>query len=163
MSEPQTNPFVAAFAAGVADAVRTLETLLPIMQEERLALTGRNAESLQAIVARKQAMLQSLEQSMRERDLLLARTGLPTGADGVRQFLAHCGDATLAAACDRLAQLGRQLNLANEMNGQLAAQGLRATRGALAVLTGRTEEQPVYAPRGKRARSTASYQSLGRV
>ncbi|MCB1725323.1 MAG: flagellar protein FlgN [Chromatiaceae bacterium] len=151
-----------AFAATVQASLHGLQTLEPVLQRERSALSGRDPDSLNAVVRDKLAELKALEPSIKARDRLLATLGLQSGIEGGDLLVERIGDASLAADWSQLTELASRVADLNDQNAQLANQGQRATRAALGILTGRPTSDDTYAGLRRRATSAAQH-TLGRV
>ena len=151
-----------AFAATVQASLHGLQSLETVLQHERDALAGRDPEQLASIVERKLAQLKALEPSVKARDRLLAAAGLGEGMDGGNQLVATLDDTTLSHDWSELVVLATRVAELNDINAQLAAQGQRATRTALGILTGRPSSNDTYADL-RRKPAAATRQTLGKV
>lgn len=151
------------FAAAVAGTMGHLEALGTTLSAERDALIGQQPETLQQIVRTKLELLAELERAVVARDRLQRIAGLPPGLEGGHRFVAsHAPE--LAAAWDQLVQLCRQIDRSNTINGQLATQGARRARDALALLTGRDRVPQLYGRDRRQQQPVAiAGHSFGRV
>ncbi len=151
-----------AFSATVQASLHGLQSLEPILQRERDALAGRDPEQLTSIVQDKLAQLEALVPSVKARDRLLTAAGLAEGTDGGSQLVATLDDAALSRDWSELVALAARVAELNDVNAQLAAQGQRATRTALGILTGRSSHDDTYAEL-RRKPAAAARQTLGKV
>lgn len=130
MSPPLRQEFAEALAAVQAEMRQGLEQLAQVLEAERAALDGGDIEALDRAGARKQALMQQLEQLDAERRLLAReQPQAPAGPDpdwtAIVQSLQHC---------HRL----------NQRNGGIVGQRLQLVRQALAVLTGADSDSGLY-------------------
>ncbi len=156
------SQLVKAFTATVQASLHGLRSLEPVLQRERDALAGRDPERLTGIVQDKLAQLKSLEPSVVARDRLLVAAGLAEGLDGGSQLVTTLDDAALSHDWSELVALAARVAELNDINAQLAAQGQRATRTALGILTGRPSSDDTYADL-RRKPAAAARQTLGKV
>ena len=156
------NQLVKAFAATVQASLHGLQSLELVLQRERDALVGRDPGQLQHVVEDKLARLKALEPSITARDRLLAAAGLQPGMDGGSRLVTDLDDVALTRDWSELVTLARHVAELNDCNAQLAAQGQRAARTALGILTGRPSREDTYA--GLRRKSAATARPiLGKV
>ncbi|PWK83107.1 flagella synthesis protein FlgN [Fulvimonas soli] len=132
----------AALAATVEDMRLAATELAAVLEAEREALAGADVEAIDRIGARKQSLMQQLEQYDAERVQLAAAT--PAGAERLRPAWRATLDA-LAVCRER-----------NQQNGALAGQRLAQVRRALAVLTGEPAGDGVYGRGGELRAATRS-------
>ena len=124
-----------ALTAVLGDMQQAVDQLVRVLEAERAALDTANNEALDHAGARKQALMQQLEQLDAERQLLsreqsaLADTLEPVWA-GIVQSLRHS-------------------HLLNQRNGNAVNQRLSQVRQALAVLTGHAGESGLYGRSGE--------------
>jgi flagellar biosynthesis/type III secretory pathway chaperone len=115
------------------ELLATAEELLGVLDEERDALLGRDPAMLERAVARKLALLGSVE------SILKSHAAAPH---------VTASDAPLRARADALLE---EAVRRNELNARIAAQREAGVRKALDVLTGRHGEPPLYGPVGRSA------------
>ena len=156
------NQLAKAFAATVQASLHGLQSLEPVLRRERDALAGRDPGQLTGIVEDKLAQLKALEPSVKARDRLLTAAGLDAGLDGGSELVAKLGDASLSRDWSALVALATRVAELNDINARLAAQGQRATRTALGILTGRPSSDDTYAGLRRKPAATTR-QILGKV
>jgi flagellar biosynthesis/type III secretory pathway chaperone len=139
------DQLIKAFAATVQASLHGLQSLEPVLHRERDALAGRDPGQLQRIVEDKLTRLKALEPSVTARDRLLAAAGLQPGLDGGSQLVTELDDVSLSRDWSELVSLAQHVAELNDCNAQLAAQGQRAARTALGILTGRPRNEDTYA------------------
>lgn len=153
---------IRAFAATVQASLLGLRDLLPALEQERAALSGRDPAAIEAAATDKLRLLRELEPGLVARDRLQGSVGLPPGIPGGQQLVERLGDDALRADWAELTGLARQVAQLNDQNAQLTLQGQRATRTALGILTGRSADDDTYAGLRRRSSGLASY-ALGKA
>jgi flagellar biosynthesis/type III secretory pathway chaperone len=146
-----------AFRATVQASLHGAQTLEAVLEREAQALTGRDPAALEAVVKEKLALLQQLQHSVQARDRLQQAAGHPTGNPGAAALVDASGDPTLSADWQSLLAHAATIARLNDRNGQLAAQGQRATRQAIGILTGREATEHTYSAVKHRRRAVAGY------
>lgn len=121
----------------IIDDFAPAQQLLELLQNESLALHGRDMPLLEEILARKQALIILLEQHGRKRSEILASLNLPTNRQGLEQLASQSsiGDQLLNQS-DVLTDLIAQCQAANVNNGQSILVQQAATANQLKILTG---------------------------
>ncbi|MHB2243752.1 flagella synthesis protein FlgN [Pseudomonas monsensis] len=121
----------------IIDDFAPAQQLLELLQNESLALHGRDMPLLEEILARKQALIILLEQHGRKRSEILAGLNLPTNRQGLEQLASQSsiGDQLLSQS-DVLTDLIAQCQAANVNNGQSILVQQAATANQLKILTG---------------------------
>jgi flagellar biosynthesis/type III secretory pathway chaperone len=158
----QGEQLAKAFHATVQASLHGLRELIPVLQRERDALAGQDADQLSAVTADKLARLKALEPSVTARDRLQKAAGYETGVDGGTRLVENLADETLAADWTQLKRLAEEIANLNDVNGRILAQNERATRSALEILTGRPRNDVTYSDLRRRA-SAASKHYLGKT
>ena len=103
----------------INDDLAPAEQLLGLLQDESIALKGRDMQVLENILARKQSLIILLEQHGRRRSEILASLGLATNRSGLESLASHSSvGAQLLSQSDVLNQLLGQCQAANLLNGQ---------------------------------------------
>jgi flagella synthesis protein FlgN len=131
-----------ALSAVLDDMQRALAELADALASERTALLAADVPAIDAAGARKQALMQTLEQ-----------------LDTERQQLATTAPRSAAAQQARWQELLgrlRECRDLNQRNGGIVQQRLGSVRRALAILTGQDSETGIYGRSGAmhaRARS----------
>ncbi len=134
------------FRATLDATNKGLSELLPLLRQEQAALTGKDPEALEQVVQAKVALLQEMEHSVLAREQILQQAGCGSGLDGSEQFVRQqFTPDEILSDWKRLLSLSKQVDELNTQNGKLALAGERATRQALGILTGRSQEQDPYA------------------
>jgi flagella synthesis protein FlgN len=135
MNSPLQHELNAALTAVLVDMQQAVDQLGQVLEAERTALDTSSSDALDHAGARKQALMQQLEQLDAERQLLCREQ--PEVA------------ATLAPVWARVVQSLRQCHLLNQRNGSTVNQRLTQVRQALAVLTGHAGESELYGRSGE--------------
>ena len=136
MSKLLHHELEAALAAVVEDLHRSVTELAATLAAEREALVGADAAALDRAGARKQALMQQLEQLDAERVQLLKVE--PSAA------------AQVEPRWREVLELLRGCHEMNQRNGSLVSQRLTQVREALAVLSGQGgDARGLYGPGGE--------------
>lgn len=136
MSKPLHRELETALAAVVEDLHRSVTELGATLAAEREALVGADAIALDRAGARKQALMQQLEQLDAERVQMLK--------------LDPAAAAPLEPRWREVLELLRGCHELNQRNGSLVSQRLSQVREALAVLSGQGgDAKGVYGPAGE--------------
>ena len=132
----------------INDDLAPAEQLLGLLQDETIALKGRNMLVLENILARKQSLIILLEQHSRQRSEILAGLGLPTNRSGLESLASHSNlGEQLLSQSDVLNQLLAQCQAANLVNGQSIQTQQAITAHQLRILHG-GEAPQLYDARG---------------
>lgn len=158
----ESDQLIKAFTATVQASLHGLQLLEPILRRERDAMGGRDPEILSRVVDDKLAQLKALEPSVKARDRLLSAAGLEAGIEGGNRLVQTLGDAALSHDWSELVGIAGRIADLNDTNAQLAAQGQRATRTALGILTGRDTRDDTYTSLRRKSAGT-SRATLGKV
>jgi flagella synthesis protein FlgN len=128
------------------------QQLLELLQEESLALYGRDMRLLEDILARKQSLIVLLEQHGKKRSQILVSLGLPADHKGLEQLASHSsvGDQLLAQSKE-LNQLLVQCQESNTLNGQSIQLQQATTANQLRILNG-GEPPALYNAQGSTSR-----------
>jgi flagella synthesis protein FlgN len=136
MSKLLHHELEAALVAVVEDLHRSVTELAATLAAEREALVGADAPALDRAGARKQALMQQLEQLDAERVQLLKVE--PSAA------------ARVESRWREVLELLRGCHEMNQRNGSLVSQRLTQVREALAVLSGQGgDARGLYGPGGE--------------
>jgi len=146
-----------AFRATVQASLHGAQTLREILEREGQALAGRDPATLEGIVKEKLALLQQLQHSVQARDRLQQAAGHPSGNAGTAAFIDDAADRALSTDWQALLEHAQRIAELNDRNGQLAAQGQRAARTAIGILTGREAADHTYSAVKHRRRAVAGY------
>lgn len=121
----------------ITDDFAPAQHLLELLQNESLALHGRDMPLLEEILAQKQALIILLEQHGRKRSEILASLNLPASREGLEQLASQSSIGEhLLAQSDVLTDLLAQCQAANVHNGQSIVRQQTATATQLKILTG---------------------------
>lgn len=132
----------------INDDLAPAEHLLGLLQDETIALQGRDMLVLENILARKQSLIILLEQHGRKRSEILATLGLPTNRSGLEQLASHSSlGEQLLTQSEALNQLLAQCQAANALNGQSIQTQQAITANQLRILHG-GETPSLYDARG---------------
>jgi len=132
----------------INDDLAPAEQLLGLLQDESIALKGRDMQVLENILARKQSLIILLEQHGRRRSEILASLGLATNRSGLESLASHSSVGTqLLAQSDALNQLLAKCQAANLLNGQSIQTQQAITANQLRILHG-GEAPSLYDARG---------------
>ncbi|MDY4299892.1 flagellar protein FlgN [Pseudomonas salmasensis] len=136
----------------IIDDLAPTQQLLALLQEESLALYGRDMRLLEEILARKQSLIVLLEQHGKKRSEILISLGLPADHDGLAQLASHSsvGDQLLAQSKE-LNHLLAQCQEANLLNGQSIQLQQATTANQLRILHG-GEPPALYNAQGSTSR-----------
>lgn len=119
-----------------------------LLENEKLALQGKDTDQLSTITAEKLALVQKIEEADGVRNRFVIAAGQPGDRQGLEALLGKTGDAAAKALWQALltqAELARSLNLTI---GKLIATKMQSNDKALAVLTQHTPRSTVYGPNG---------------
>lgn len=129
------------FAAALLDEQNILKSADP------QALDG-----LQAVVARKNKIIETLARHGQQREALLQRAKYSVDRDGLMAWAKGCGRQDMMTAFLAVVDEANELN---RLNGQLIAMRLSSTQAALATLVAnRSNAQGLYGPKGQTRFST---------
>ena len=135
MNSPLQHELNAALTAVLDDMQQAVDLLGQVLEAERTALDTSNSAALNDAGARKQAIMQQLEQLDAERQLLSREQ--PDVA------------AALAPIWTGIVHSLRQCHQLNQRNGSTVNLRLTQVRQALAVLTGHAGESELYGRSGE--------------
>ena len=132
----------------INDDLAPAEQLLRLLQDESIALKGREMQVLENILARKHSLVILLEQHGRKRSEILASLGLPTNRNGLESLASHSSvGEQLLSQSEVLNQLLARCQEANLQNGQSIQTHLASTANQLRILHG-GETPSLYDARG---------------
>lgn len=140
-----------------------LKRFCELLEEERKALTGAQADRLPDIAKDKAALVGQLNQLETRRDTLLTQSGFAKGRSGIEAWLARAPNTD----SDRhrwteLLKLATQARDGNETNGKLIHLLLKQNQEALSVLlSGGTDS--IYGADGQQRGLAAGKRSFGAV
>ena len=135
MKTPLQHELNDALTAVLGDMQQAVDQLVQVLEAERTALDTSSSDALDHAGARKQAIMQQLEQLDAERQLLCREQPAMTAA--------------LEPVWARVVQSLRHCHLLNQHNGSTVNQRLTQVRQALAVLTGHAGESELYGRSGE--------------
>ena len=132
----------------IEDDLAPSQELLALMQEEGIALHGRDMPLLESLLARKQSLVVLLEQQGRRRSQLLIDLGLSPDRAGVEALAAQSAmGERLLQQLDALGELMDACQRANATNGVLIQRQQFATSNQIRILSG-GETPSLYDSRG---------------
>ena len=132
----------------INDDLAPAEQLLRLLQDESIALKGREMQVLENILARKHSLVILLEQHGRKRSEILASLGLPTNRNGLESLASHSSvGEQLLGQSEVLNQLLARCQEANLQNGQSIQTQQAITANQLRILHG-GETPSLYDARG---------------
>ena len=132
----------------IEDDIGPAQQLLQLLQDEYVALHGRDMPVLENILAYKQSLVVLLDQQGRRRSELLTGLGLPPDRTGVEKLASqsHLG-AQLLQQLDVLGNLLNECKTINERNGQSIVLQQATTANQIRILMG-GEAPSLYDSRG---------------
>lgn len=137
----------------IQDDIAPAEQLLQLLQDESLALHGRDMQALEDILARKQALVIQLDQHGRKRSELLRSIGLPANRQGLEQLAQQSAvGPELLSQGDTLNALISQCQIANEANGRSIQVQQATTAHQIRILSG-GDTPTLYDSRGSTSRA----------
>ncbi len=139
-----------------------LKRFCALIEEERKALTGAQADRLPDIAATKASLAAKLSQYQTEREAFLAREGLPKGREGVETWFERQPktDMDTRRLWAELLKLAAQARDGNETNGRLINLLLKQNQDALSVLLAGGNES-IYGADGQSRTLMSGKRSFG--
>ena len=133
----------------LGQAIEGLATLASLLEEERSTLGEKDPARLESVVARKVDVRASIEPDLERLERQLRDLGLAAPSREAAERLARQPEThPISGLWLRMHELSAKVERENLVNGQLAQQRERSTRAALAILTGRDNEDPTYSAKG---------------
>ena len=141
-----------------------LRRFCALLEEERKALTGVQADRLPAIAGEKSSLASQLSRFEAHRDDILSKSGFAKGRTGMEAWLAN-PPARLneRRQWNELLKLAGQARDANETNGRLINLLLKQNQDALAVLLSGGGVNSIYGADGQQRSLAAGKRSFGVV
>lgn len=131
-----------------------LDALVALMKQEQQSLVSLDADTLNELTQRKNALLSDLSNLSRQRHAALAAAGCEASEAGMEPWLASGGNAEIRGQWERMLDTARAAKELNRVNGMLINKQLAHNQGVLNAL-----RTPTNAPAG--AIYGASGQTLG--
>ncbi|WP_369987469.1 flagella synthesis protein FlgN [Pseudomonas xanthosomatis] len=132
----------------IEDDIAPTQELLELLEQEALALHGRDMPMLEHILARKQSLIVLLEQQGQRRRLLLTGQGLSPDRAGVQVMAAQSPNGELLLQqLDVLSQLLDTCQKVNETNGRIIQLQQHTTANQIRILHG-GDSPSLYDSRG---------------
>jgi flagellar biosynthesis protein FlgN len=151
---------VASISELVARELTSLQRFRVLLEQERQALTGVQADALPSIVDEKAKLAASLSALEASRDELLVQAGGPKGRAGMEAWLKKCPNpATENQRWSELLDLAAKARQENETNGRLINLLLKQNQDALSILLSGGGGS-IYGPDGQQRNLTGN-RSLG--
>ncbi len=150
-----------ALIAVLESMAQMTEQLSDLIQAERLALVGGDADNLAACVTEKESLLGRLRyfDGRRKAEMASAARGLGTdggredsGRDGLRRIIGQTPEpdrTRLVLALQKLNDLTRSAKRANQANALMSEAALRRIGGLADLLKGMMPTQSVYQATGR--------------
>lgn len=143
------------------DCAGRLGALLGIEAE---ALNGRDIDTIETLVGRKQALMQEFESLETRRQALLEHAGFGGPQPDVEGCIAWCdGSGRLARGWRLLLERIRNCQHQNRRNGAVMESSRRHAQQALALLRGQSPQTDLYNPNGASASSDILGRSLAKA
>ncbi|MCO7518282.1 MULTISPECIES: flagella synthesis protein FlgN [Pseudomonas] len=132
----------------IENDIAPTQELLELLQNEAIALHGRDMVVLEQILARKQSLIILLEQQGRRRSQLLASLGLSADRAGAQALAAQSSNGqAILARLDELSQLMDACQQVNATNGQIIQVQQHVTANQVRILQG-GDSPSLYDSRG---------------
>jgi flagella synthesis protein FlgN len=128
---------------------QTLEALVAVLEREQQALIHADTDTLTALLAEKQPLVNQMNTYGAARNKALAAAGLAADDTGMRAALAQAADAQAEAHWNRLLELTARAKELNRVNGVLINKQLTHTQGAINALNPQGSGNAVYGPDGQ--------------
>lgn len=117
--------------------ITTAQQLLALLEQEFTALSERNLDTLQALLAQKQTALQLLNEHSVQRSQLLTTNNLTADQQGLLKFAANSPlQAQLLDSSQQLNALVEQCQQANLRNGRLIRSNQVSVNSMLDIIRG---------------------------
>lgn len=134
--------------------INTAQQLLALLEQEFTALSERNLDTLQALLAQKQSALQLLNQHSAQRGQLLSDNNLPADQQGLLKLAANSTlQAQLTNSSQHLNELIEQCQQANLRNGRLIRSNQVSVNSMLDIIRG-ADASKLYDKTGSAASSS---------
>ncbi|MBJ9975467.1 flagellar protein FlgN [Pseudomonas sp. S75] len=132
----------------IEDDIAPTQELLELLQKETVALHGRDMQTLEAILARKQSLIVLLEQQGMRRNHLLQQLGLSADRAGVQAVAAQSVNGEIILQqLDVLTGLMDACQKVNQTNGRVIQVQQHATANQIRILMG-GDSPSLYDSRG---------------
>ena len=132
----------------IEDDIAPTEELLGLLQNEAVALHGRDMAALENILARKQSLIVLLEQQGQRRNNLLTSIGLSANRAGVEALAAQSPNGELILQQLKvLTHLMDSCQQVNETNGRIIQMQQHVTANQIRILMG-GDSPALYDSRG---------------
>jgi len=151
---------VASISELIARELTSLQRFRALLEQERQALTGIQADALPSIVEEKAKLAAVLSALEAGRDELLVQAGRSKGRTGMEAWLKNCPNpATENQRWAELLELAAKARQENETNGRLINLLLKQNQDALSILLSGGGGS-IYGPDGQQRNMTGN-RSLG--
>jgi len=121
----------------IEDDIAPTQELLDLLQQESMALHGRDMAPLEGILARKQSLIVLLEQQGMRRNNLLTSLGLSANRAGVQALAAQSDNGALSLRqLDVLNQLMNDCQKVHETNGRITQMQQHVTANQMRIPQG---------------------------
>ncbi len=135
-----------------------LEQLQQALKNEYQALSDNNMPAIETIAREKTVLMDSLEDLDKERRNILSSAGLNLRATGIEDFLQNDNSgqaAELKTTWTKIADLTRQCEKQNNINGIIIENNKQHTENALSILQGKQQGTELYSRQGKSIKTAA--------
>ena len=121
-----------------------------LLNEEHGALRSRDIDALERLAEARQASVVTLLKIEDERRSLCSMLGYDTDLSGLARLIAWCDPSrSLTKRYEECANRARQCRDLNDRNGVLVGAQIKRVEGLLGAMTGTSNEQRNYGPRGQ--------------
>lgn len=137
---------------------KAINELRELLQQERQLLEKRELQGLQAIIDRKDTLLNQLRFSAKQREQVLLAAGLSTDLAGWEEFLLRDGATRfLIPEWQNITQVFLDCQRANEINGKMIGRSKQTLNHLLNLLRGQVAPPTLYNQKGAAAHYNNSY------
>jgi flagella synthesis protein FlgN len=127
--------------------INWISQLTDLLSKEKIALTERRFEELEALAQQKESLAKQIEQSAGTRIELLEISSHKNNAKlGLQTFLSQCTTEETAQITQLNSQLSEKLVLCRELNsvnGQVIATNLNTRQELINILTGQSKAEAI--------------------
>ncbi|KXG82492.1 flagellar protein FlgN [Pseudomonas mosselii] len=132
----------------IENDIAPTQELLELLQNEAIALHGRDMLALEQILARKQSLIILLEQQGKRRSQLLLELGLSADREGAQALAAQSSNGeAIMSRLDALGELMDACRQVNETNGRIIQVQQQTTANQIRILQG-GDSPSLYDSRG---------------
>ena len=140
------------FNALTLKGIDLLSLILPLLAEEKTALTERDLDKITLLANQKSHILADFSTNIKTRIELLQRFNLETNKENIALFLDSCPDNTISNTCksnwDKLEKSLCIVIDANTVNEQIAKKNQKNIDTILSILQGQKPNNMLYDAKG---------------